>query len=528
MMGALVGVRRLAAVIALSLGIGGMAANAKPTIDTSFDLDRPKVLRGDAGPIYVLLNLDALEIDRTDEGDRPILNLGLVLDRSGSMQDKGKIEFLKRAAKMSVDQMTGKDYLSVVEYDDQINVLWPSNKVDSPSVLKKLIDNLEPRGMTNLTGGMMRGVDEVYMRLEDLPEDFESINRVLLLSDGLANEGVTDPDQIRERVRSARQKGVRITTLGLGRDYDEDLMQEIAEYGGGHYYFIEHPDQMSRIFQEELETLFKTTARDASLKVDRSSRTKSVELVSFDEDLTGEGSTTSLGDFYSGETRTLILRFKPEEGAFRRKGKTNLGTIEFSYYDIEADKDRTVSFDVKVDVVTNQVAVDSAMNKDVVVETALIESERRHREAVKLYEKGEHEAADAEMKALAEEVGTQYGMLQDDRLKQKQEALHVERDDMVAALAAPEAQAGYLKKSKQRLYQTKSGKRSLYTLQIGDKGIEVERIQQALLDAGFYQGEVDGIFSDGVKASVEAFQTDRQLTADGIAGPATMSALGLY
>lgn len=513
------------------LCLGMSAAIAKPIVAANFELDRPKVLKGDEGAIYVLITLEALQAARTQADARPALNLGLVLDRSGSMADEGKMDYLKRAAGMAVDQLGNRDYLSVVEYDDAINVLWPSARVDSSLVIKRLIDGLEPRGMTNLTGGMMRGVDEVAERLAELAESAggqEGIHRVLLLSDGLANEGVTNPAEIADLVRKARRNGVRITALGLGEDYDEDLMQAIAENGGGHYYYIEHPDQMSRIFQEELNTLFETVARDVVLTVTRSSKTDRVEIISFNEMLAERRQSVDLADFYGGEERVVVLRFQPDEGAFDRTGQIDLGSIELTYFDMESNRKRSVDFEVEVDVVTEHAEVDAALNKGVAVETALMETERRHRAAIDLYEKGDYDGAENAMASMAADMESQYATLGDSRLKHKFEALQVETGQMASGAAQPSQRAGFLKRSKQRLYQAQSGKRKLYVLEPGDKGIEVERLQNALRDNGFYTGPADGQYSDALRLAVEAFQKDQNMTIDGIAGPATMQALALY
>lgn len=511
----------LAVVASFGFSLG---AQAKVPISASVELDRPKVLRGFEGPIYVLIDLEAATVSSGSDSERPELNLGLVLDRSGSMSDAGKMEYLKKAAGMAVDQMSGQDLLSIVEYDDAINVLWPAGRVESAYTIKRLINNLSPRGSTDLTGGMMRGVDEVY----GARGNGEELARVLLLSDGLANHGITDPRQIQDLVRQARMKGIRISTLGLGRDYDEDLMQAIAEYGGGHYYYIEHPNQMSRIFQEELATLFSTIGREAALDVDVTSKVESIELVSFDKDLSKSGGRVDLADFYSGETRTLVLRIEPESDAFARRGTVNLGDVELTYYDVNAKRTRKVSTSLKVDVVTKLAEAEAAINKNVMVETALLETERKHRDAISLYEQGKHEEAEAAMTSLAGSVTSLNSSMQDERLAQKIDALNVENRQMADAAAAPEDKAGYLKKSKQRLYQAKSGKRNLYVLQEGDKGLEVEQLQQALTDKGFFEGDVDGIFSDELHDAVEAFQKDQGLKEDGIAGPTTMQALGLY
>ncbi len=522
-------IKGLAVAAALFAGMMTSAsAIAAGSLQGSTEIDRPSVLKGSAEPIYVLINLKATRTESPDNSDRPALNLGLVLDRSGSMSDAGKIEYLKDAAKLTADQIGPKDFLSLVEYDDRITVMWPSAKVESPFVVKRLIDGLAPRGSTNLAGGMMRGVDEVYGQLRDGDFGDEGIHRVMLLSDGLANVGVTDHGEIAKLVREARKKGVRISTLGLGRDYDEDLMQLIAENGGGHYYYIENPAQMPRIFEEELQTAFETVAKDVSIEIDIGRKFKSVEIVSFDETLTRDDNEADLADFYSGETRTLILRFEPKESAFSRRGTVDLGDIDIDYRDLETGKMKEISWDLEVKVTNDAKRAEAELNKNVVVETTLLEVERKQKVAIELYEKGEKDKADGVMKDIQGNLAGMTAYIDDDRLKRKSEALEMEQQSMDEAVSSPAAKASYLKRSKQRLYEAKSGKRTLSVLKEGDKGLAVENLQKALKDKGHFNGDIDGIFSSDLKTALEAFQTAEGLTVDGVAGPATLKALGLY
>ena len=108
----------------------------------------------------------------------------------------------------------------------------------------------------------MKGVEEI---IKNLGENF--INRVLLLSDGLANRGITNPIEIKRLVRESKGKGVHISAMGLGLQYDEDLMQAIAECGGGNYYYIENHTHMARIFQQEMSILFSTVAKEITVKL---------------------------------------------------------------------------------------------------------------------------------------------------------------------------------------------------------------------------------------------------------------------
>lgn len=503
------------ALLLVLAGTGLAPAQADEPIKAEVTLDRPVVVAGDTRPVYALVRLSVREAVEDHDRPRPPINLALVLDRSGSMADAGKLEYLKRAAGLAIDLLGERDVLSVVEYDDQITVMWPADHVSAPEPLKRLIETLEPRNNTNLAGGMMAGVDQLRGKKAQRLAGRDAINRVLLLSDGLANEGVTEPAAIRALVREAKSDGVAISTLGLGRDYDEDLMQDIAENGGGRYYYIENPNQMARIFAEELNTLFKTMARDGVITIKGA---QGAEVLGF------EGMSANLGDFYGGERRALLIRLPVAAAGL---GPLSLGTIEFTYRD---DRGALHQFahNLSVEVTGDQARAKAAENHDAAVEATLAETERGQKEAVRLLESGNHEGAKQRMSELVRSVDERRADLKDIRLDKKIEALSVERDDMAAAALAPEAESEYLKRSKQRLYQAKQGQRTLSQLQEGDRGLEVERLQEALSREGFYKGPVDGIYSASLAEAVKAFQKAQNLGTDGVAGPATMKELGLY
>ncbi len=509
-----------AAFFALLLAVGaafGKAHAATGALEHEVRFDRPIVPADEANTVYLMVRLHSPREAWPGTEDRPPVNMALVLDRSGSMEDRGKLEYAKRAAKLAVDQLRRGDRLAIVEYDDRISVLWPSGPVENPYEIKRRIDSLTPRGSTNLTGGMMRGVDEVLARIRR-----EDLSRVVLLSDGLANQGVTDPYEIGHLVRHARHDGVRISAIGLGLDYDENLMQAIAESGGGNYHYVEHPGQIARVFEEELSTLVRTTARDIELRLAPGSSVREAEIISI-EDASVEG--LSLGDMYAGETRTLMLKLAVDPA---NAGPVNLGVLEIAYADArEGGGGETFSIPLGLKVSADSDAVEAARNEDVVVEAKLVETERAHARAIAAYEAGDREEADGIMADLASEVQALGETTGDARLATKLEALNVEREQMATA-AAPDDRSAYLKGAKQRLYQAQSGKRALYALKVGDEGLEVERLQQRLADAGYWSGNIDGVYTEKLAAAVDSYQADRGITRDGTAGPSTLQELGLY
>lgn len=513
----------LGAAALLAPQIAAASPGAQAALTGKAEVERGFILEGATRPVYVLVRFEAPEFDIAPRS-RPPLNLSLVLDRSGSMADRGKIEYLREAAKLAIGRLGSRDIVSVVEFDDEITLMWPAGRADRTRGLDRLIDGLEPRGSTNLTGGMMRGVEEAMRAQGHFRLDREALSRVLLLSDGLANVGVTDPREIGRLVRGARRGGVRVSTIGLGLDYDEDLMQAIAENGGGKYYYVEHPTQLARIFEEELKTMFATAARDVRLKFRGGRYIHSCEIVGFASASGGEVSA-DWPDFYSGEKRSVLLRLEVDA---QEAGALDLGTLEISWRDARTGAEDSAVQRLGIEVSRDKDLVERSVNADVAVEAALVESERALEENVKLYQEGRHDEARARNDTVIRELAAKNATLKDERIARKIEALNVEQSQMEAAAGAPAMQADYLKATKQRLYQAKSGKRSLYVLKPGDSGLEVERLQQALKDAGYYQGDVDGTFDEDVKTALEAYQDAQGLQADGIAGAATQQSLGLY
>jgi Ca-activated chloride channel homolog len=188
------------------------------------------------------------------------LNLALVLDHSGSMAQGKKMAFAREAAAFAVKQLLPSDWVSVTTFDDAVEVIAPGGPaVDKPGLVQR-IEQIQPRGSTDLHGGWAEGGRQAEAGY--VPG---WVNRVLLLSDGLANVGVVDPNAIVAEARGLAARGVGTTTIGVGDDYNEDLMQAMAVAGDGRYYYIESPVQLADIFQTELQGLMATLGQKVSL-----------------------------------------------------------------------------------------------------------------------------------------------------------------------------------------------------------------------------------------------------------------------
>ena len=220
--------------------------------------------------MHVLIRIHAPSLPHNPT--RVPLNLALVLDRSGSMGG-AKLEYAKAAAKYVMERLQKEDRVSLVTFDDRVEIPLPNSAAHNLN-LTKVLNAIEDRGSTNLHGGWLEGGTQVASKLQP-----GALNRVLLLSDGMANVGITNTDSIATDVRGLASRGISTSTFGVGRDFDEDMMQSLAQAGDGNYYFIEHPNDLPRIFAAELTGLNNTFAQTVSLGLETDNGVKVLDVL---------------------------------------------------------------------------------------------------------------------------------------------------------------------------------------------------------------------------------------------------------
>ena len=248
---------------------------------------------------------------------RPPLNLCLVLDRSGSMSG-AKLEAMLQAAHGVVDNLTSQDYLGVVVFDDNVQTIIPSQLVRNPASLHKILKGVVVGGSTSLHAGWLEGATQTAGKL-----DPGRLNRVLLLTDGEANVGVTEPDRICSDVNGAAQRGVSCTTLGFGDGYNEVLLRSMAASGNGNHYFVETPEQLPGIFNQELGGLVSTIAQQVRLSWESSAQVQ--VLTNLERDEKGR---LRLNDLMVGNPIVLLLRLTVQSGVAPQ------ATIQLDYQDL--------------------------------------------------------------------------------------------------------------------------------------------------------------------------------------------------
>lgn len=493
--------------------------DAWPGVEPRIEVDHPVMQVGQAGEVQVRVLFD-VPADVRAGTERPPLNLALVMDRSGSMADRGKLEYARQAALVLVSALKPEDRLTLVQYDNTVQTLWSGAPIGDGTKLRRLIRGMRPGGSTNLYGGLRQGIDGC---LEGA--DRERVSRVFLLSDGLANVGLTDPGDIAAMAAGGRGRGVRVSAMGLGAEYDEDLMQAVAESGGGSYHFIEHPSQTMAIYERELQVLSAMITRELRFRFVPTKRVRDVTVYGYLQEKEQEGTAVTMDELYAGEKRSMIVRLQV---AGITDNENELGRFEWSYIDTQTGGTVTGSAPVRVTGSRDKDEISSRTNTDVVAEGALARAEQEHREAVVLFENGQVEEAQARLGALKFSLAAQEAAAPSVALRKKMDALDVEAEMQRQSAGNASMRSRYIKKSKANIYHSAKGKREGVMLEPGDRGDEVRSLQEALRDQGCYGGPVDGEYSAGLERAVRDYQKANGLVEDGVAGPKVLNSLGLY
>ena len=289
--------------ILLTLGLAtAFAANlfAGETLQLNLVPERGYFVKN--SPQEVVIKIDLSAIAGRQKVRRTPLNLAVVLDRSGSMTG-AKLEKTKQAAMQLVDRLAPNDIFSLVIFSDEARVLVPAQRVEDKDALKEKIESIQADGSTALYAGVKMGADQ-------LQEFFSSkrINRVILLSDGLANVGPSTPRELRRLGSDLAERGISVTTIGVGDDYNEDLMAGLAEASDANYYYVKDTEKLPEIFAKELGELLTVAARDVRIEIVCPDGVKPLGFIGRAEKFDSQRATVNLSQFTTGQDRYLFLR----------------------------------------------------------------------------------------------------------------------------------------------------------------------------------------------------------------------------
>lgn len=363
------------------------APAASPRVRLTAETAKPVLPAGQKQLTHLKVGLTGFE--REDAQKRAPLNLALVLDRSSSMGGE-KIVQAREAAQLAVRSLRDDDIISLVTFDSVIDVPIPATRATDRERLCQQIAAIEPRGNTALFGGVAKGAAELRKFLTR-----ERVNRVLLLSDGQANNGPSTPGELGELGTSLIKEGISVTTIGLGLGYNEDLMTRLAAASDGRHAFIEHSDQLAEMFRDELGAASAVVAQRVQVEILCDPGIKPVRVLGREALVDGQTVTLMLNQLYRGEEKYVLLEAEVPEGS--NGLARDLARVRVSYDNLATHKRDELAATASVRFSDSMAEVEAAVNKDVLTATVTQIATLNNQEAVKLVDQGKLDAARAKL-----------------------------------------------------------------------------------------------------------------------------------
>lgn len=354
------------------------------------------------------------------------LNIGLVIDRSGSMAGD-KIAYTRQAAQFLVQNLGPDDVLSVVLYHHDVEVLLPPQTVTHKDAVAQRIGTIKTGGTTNLSGGWLEGCNLTAQNLKD-----NQLNRVIIMSDGLANRGITEQARLAGLARQKYEQGISTTTMGLGSDFNEDLLMAMADAGGGAFYFIESPEVAPLIFQEELRGLLTTVGQNLTVRVAFSDYIDAVtQLNAYPAETNAGHVAYRMGDIFGDEIKTLVLELSIP--ALQEPGLREIALLQFEYDELTetGSEHRVISLPVNVTFVPAGAL--PPPHRDVRRSVLLLQAAQARRSAVQSADQGFYQEASQVLRAAADAIDQ--SQITGDDLEEERDALRKQAGELEGGAA---------------------------------------------------------------------------------------------
>ena len=358
----------LTAAILAGLLAAPSGAHAAEPITLTARLAQPVMKGGGGQTNFLRIGLNGCEPQRST--DRTPVNVAFVIDRSGSMTGE-RIAQARAAAVMAVKRLDDKDIASVVIFDDKVDVPVPAQKVADHNYFIDRILQVAARGNTAIYAGVNAGADEVRKH-----KDPQRLNRVVLLSDGLANVGPSRPGDFAELGRRLLAEGISVSTIGLGTQYNEDLMLALARAADGNHAFASAPTDLVQIFNREFDDVLASCAQMVSIDVELKPGVRAVRALSRDGAIEGTHAKFQLNQVYAATEHYVLMEVAFDTAAAEER---EVGIVHVSYTAPDTGTRQTLDAPIRARFGGSD--ADVAANVDKAVMESVLEQTTRERAA---------------------------------------------------------------------------------------------------------------------------------------------------
>ncbi len=370
-----------------------MVASAQTSaIELDAELGQSVLLLDKLGKVYLRLSLKGMPIATRKE--RSPVNVAIVLDRSGSMKGD-RIASAKAAGKVALERLSEQDIVSLVAYNHEVEVLQPAAPLGNSKSLTRKIDSLMADGRTALHAGVVSGAAEVKRNLNET-----RVNRVILLSDGMANVGPSSPRELAELGRKLGAEGISVSTIGLGLDYNEDLMQRLAAASDGNHAFVENPKDLAGIFAAEFGDALSVTAKDIEIIIECHAGFKPARVLGREAQIEGNRIRLKLNQLQSANERYFVVELDTTEVG--KPGEADVANVTVDYLDLSAGSRRQATAKASAHYSASKEEAERSINKAVMSQISTQVATETSEKAVELRDKGDVDGARKMLEGNAE------------------------------------------------------------------------------------------------------------------------------
>lgn len=370
-------------LLALAFGHGAQARE----VDLNATLATPMIKAGQSQTAFLKVALTGFALP--SQGGRAPVNVAFVIDKSGSMAGDRMVH-ARQAAMMAVNGLGPNDIVSVIAFDDRVEVVVPATKVADKAAITSQIERIQIGGSTGLFAGVSKGAKEVRKFF-----DKTRVNRVILLSDGQANIGPSTPAELGQLGSSFGREGISVTTIGLGLGYNEDLMTQLAGYSDGNHAFVANPQDLERIFRQEFGDVGSVVAQEVevTIRLHLGVGMRPVRIIGREGEIVGGTVRLRMNQLYSEQEKFMILEVQVPPG---KVGESlNLAEVDVSYLNMQSKNKTSLSRSVTVNFTDSAETVAQATDKKAMASAVQQISNARSKAALQLRDEGKVEEARA-------------------------------------------------------------------------------------------------------------------------------------
>jgi Ca-activated chloride channel family protein len=361
-----------------------------------------KLVSPEGGKVYLQIGLQT-----TDQAPatRQPLNISFVFDKSGSMEGE-KIAYARLAAKQMIDQLGEQDTFSLVTFSSGTGTLIAPGIAIEKSAWKSQVDQILAGGGTNIDDGLSWGYRYVQSGFKA-----DRINRVILMSDGEATEGVTDVETLAQRATSFASDGVSLTTIGVGTGFNEGFMTRLATAGKGTFYFVNSAEEANKAFAGEVTSLQRTVARNVKLAVNVADGVKVLNVYGHSSKTEGQSLNVDSNDLILSQSKVILLELQVPAGA--EGVEKAIANVKVDFDDVVNGGHKQAVAEAKVAYTSDAARRDAGMDSKIASSVIILQTASVLIRAAGLLEGNQRAQAKAELLQQYETLQTKAAELKD-------------------------------------------------------------------------------------------------------------------